>query len=107
MAMASVTTNHPPMFEQVQRPRIPRQTDWCRNPIDAFLAEKHRGKNLTPRPEAPKQVLLRRVYLDLIGLAPTPAEQHAFLADTSAGAYEKVVDRLLQDPRYGERWGRH
>ena len=107
VASASVTTNHSPMFEQVQRPQPPRQTAWGRNPIDAFLAQKHREKNLTPRPEAPKQILLRRLYLDLIGLAPTPAEQRAFLADTSANAYEKVVDRLLQDPRYGERWGRH
>src|SRR5436190_21117033 len=108
MACASITTNHPPpMFDRVQWPQVPQPTPWCKNPIDAFLAQKHRQKNLTPRPEAPKQVLLRRVYLDLIGLSPTPAEQRAFLADTSANAYETVVDRLLQDPRYGERWGRH
>ena len=78
-----------------------------RNPIDAFLAQKRLEKNLTVRPEASKTILLRRVYLDVIGLTPTPEEQRAFVADTSAGAYEKVVDRLLQDPRYGERWGRH
>src|SRR5262249_8367197 len=62
---------------------------------------------LIPRPEAPKAVLLRRVYLDLIGLPPTAEELHAFLKDESADAYEKVVDRLLTSPQYGERWGRH
>ena len=66
-----------------------------------------RARGLTPRPEAPRDVLLRRVYLDLIGLPPTPEELHAFLADASPDAYEKVVDRLLASPRYGERWGRH
>ncbi|MBI4659400.1 MAG: DUF1553 domain-containing protein [Verrucomicrobia bacterium] len=78
-----------------------------RNPIDAFIAAEHQRLNLRPRPEAPKEILLRRVYLDLIGLVPTPDEQRAFASDRSPGAYEKVVDRLLQDPRYGERWGRH
>ncbi len=95
------------MFEAVQRPDIPQSAGGARNPIDAFLAQKRRDKNLTPRPEAPKHLLLRRVYVDLIGLTPTPEEQRAFLKDTSADAYEKVVDRLLEDPRYGERWGRH
>src|SRR5204862_6883381 len=56
---------------------------------------------------ASKEVLLRRIYLDLIGLSPTPEEQSAFLNDRSPRAYEKVVDSLLDDPRYGERWGRH
>src|SRR5262249_36162009 len=59
------------------------------------------------RPESQRGVLLRRVYLDLIGLPPTRAELHAFLQDTSPNAYEKVVDRLLASPQYGERWGRH
>ena len=77
------------------------------NPIDAFLAARHAEQGLTARPPAEKQVLLRRVYLDLIGLPPTRQELHAFLADDSPAAYEKVVDRLLDDPRYGERWGRH
>ena len=107
LAGASVNTNHWPLFEPVERPDIPRASAWVRNPIDAFLAQKHREKNLTPRPEAPKHILLRRAYMDLLGLTPTPDEQRAFLADTSANAYEKMVDRLLQDPRYGERWGRH
>ena len=78
-----------------------------RNPIDAFIAVEHRARGLIPRPEAPKHILLRRVYLDLIGLSPTPQEQEAFQNDTSPDAYERAVDRLLDDPRCGERWGRH
>jgi hypothetical protein len=78
-----------------------------RNPIDAFIAAEHRARGLKARPEAAKEILLRRVYLDLIGLTPTPKELMAFEEDNSPDAYEKVVDRLLADPRYGERWARH
>jgi hypothetical protein len=96
-------------FAKVQRPPLPKlkSTSWVRNPLDAFLAAEHEERGLTPRPEATKSVLLRRLYLDLVGLPPTPAELNAFLADTSPDAYEKVVDKLLADKRYGERWGRH
>jgi hypothetical protein len=96
-------------FETVKRPAIPavKNSAWVRNSIDAFIAAEHEARGLNPRPEAPKEVLLRRVYLDLTGLPPTPAELHAFLADEAPDAYEKVVDRLLASPRYGERWGRH
>ena len=96
-------------FEPVQRPLLPvaRNQRWARNPIDRFIAAEHEARSLKPRTEASKEILLRRVYLDLIGLSPTPDEQRAFLADRSADAYEKVVDRLLADPRHGERWGRH
>lgn len=96
-------------FERVKRPAIPavKNPDWVRTPIDAFIAAEHEAQGLKPRPQAPKAVLLRRVYLDLIGLSPTPEEQRAFAEDQSSDAYEKVVDRLLADPRYGERWGRH
>jgi mono/diheme cytochrome c family protein len=80
---------------------------WQRNPVDAFVARERELRGLVPRPEAPKHVLLRRVTLDLLGLPPTRAELQAFLADPAGDAYEKVVDRLLSDPRYGERWGRH
>jgi hypothetical protein len=102
-------------FEPVKRPPVPTPIDresegrasrWL-NPIDAFLAAEHKRHGLEPRPEASKAVLLRRVYLDLIGLPPTAEELHAFLADRSPDAYEQVVDRLLAYPRYGERWGRH
>lgn len=78
-----------------------------RNPIDAFLLADMREKGLKPRPIAPKHILLRRLSLDLIGLNPTPKEILAFEQDTSPNAYEKVVDRLLASPQYGERWGRH
>jgi hypothetical protein len=96
-------------FETVKRPAVPqvKNQSWVRNPIDAFIAAEHEERGLKPRPEASKAILLRRVYFDLIGLPPTPAEQHAALADTSADWYEKVVDRLLASPQYGERWGRH
>lgn len=84
-----------------------QNTSWVRNPIDKFVLAKLQEKQLVPSPEADKATLLRRVTLDLIGLPPTPDELRAFLADTSPNAYEKVVDRLLASPRYGERWGRH
>ncbi len=96
-------------FDPVQRPAIPvvRSAAWIRNPIDAYIAAEHEARGLKPRPEAAKNILLRRLYLDLIGLPPTPEELHAFLNDSSSDAYEKVVDRLLDSPLYGERWGRH
>jgi hypothetical protein len=74
-----------------------------KNPIDAFLTEKLASKGLTLAPDADRRTLLRRVYFDLIGLPPTPAEVAAFLKDTSPDAYEKVVDRLLASPQFGER----
>ncbi|SIO59266.1 Planctomycete cytochrome C [Singulisphaera sp. GP187] len=77
------------------------------NPIDAFLAAQQKGQGIVPGPLADKETLIRRIALDLTGLAPTPTELHTFLEDSSADAYEKVVDRLLASPRYGERWGRH
>ncbi|MEK6263033.1 MAG: DUF1553 domain-containing protein [Planctomycetota bacterium] len=81
--------------------------EWVRNPIDAFVAQEHARHKLAAQPPAPKQVLLRRVYLDLIGLPPTREELQAFLADESPEAYAKVVDRLLDSAQHGERWGRH
>jgi hypothetical protein len=96
-------------FEQVQRPAVPQVKNpaWVRNPIDAFIAEQQAKQGLQPRPEATKAVLLRRVYLDLIGLPPTREELQAFLKDTSPQAYEKVVDQLMNSPRYGEAQARH
>lgn len=80
---------------------------WAVHPIDRFLAIEHERRGLSPAPVAAKNLLLRRVYVDLIGLPPSPSELAEFLADTSDNAYEKVVDRLLASPHYGERWGRH
>ncbi|HEY6168290.1 MAG TPA: DUF1549 domain-containing protein, partial [Verrucomicrobiae bacterium] len=97
-------------FETVKRPTVPiiSKTQFTiLNPIDSFIAKEHQARGLKPRPEASKEILLRRVYLDLIGLSPTPEEMSTFLADKSPDAYEKAVDRLLDSPRYGERWARH
>jgi Protein of unknown function (DUF1553)/Protein of unknown function (DUF1549)/Planctomycete cytochrome C len=80
---------------------------WINNPIDAFLAEGHESNGLTPSAAAARGLLLRRLYIDLIGLPPGREELQAFLADNSKTAYEQVVDRLLASPQHGERWARH
>ncbi len=92
-------------FIPPKRPEIPKVANaaWVRNPIDSFILARLEKEGLKPQPEADKTTLLRRVYLDLTGLPPTPADVDAFLGDKSAGAYEKVVDKLLASPRYGER----
>jgi hypothetical protein len=96
-------------FRKPARPAPPavRNTAWVRNPIDAFITAEQEKHGVTPLPEADKRTLLRRVYIDLTGLPPGPADVAAFLADSSPQAYEKVVDKLLASPGYGERWGRH
>jgi hypothetical protein len=81
-----------------------KHADWVRQPMDRFILARLEKEGLEPSPEADKGALLRRVSLDLTGLPPTPEEEAAFLADSSPGAYEKQVDRLLASPRYGERW---
>jgi Protein of unknown function (DUF1549)/Protein of unknown function (DUF1553)/Planctomycete cytochrome C/F5/8 type C domain len=93
----------------LSRPAVPAVKDktWGGTPIDAFLLAALEAKGLHPSPPADKTTLLRRVTFDLIGLPPTPEEIDAFMADNSPDAYERVVDRLLASPRYGERWGRH
>lgn len=90
------------------RPEVPKVTNtaWVRNPIDAFVLARLEKEGLRPSPEADKETLIRRVSLDLIGLPPTIPEIDAFVADKSPDAYEKVVDRLLASPQYGERWAR-
>ncbi len=96
-------------FQKPSRPTLPVVThpEWQQNPIDAFVAAEHQRRGLTARPEAARHVLLRRVYLDLTGLPPTRREVQEFQNDSSPDAYEKVVDRLLASPQYGERWARH
>jgi hypothetical protein len=88
-------------------PPIPKQKDWAVNPIDQFILANLERKGLKPAPPADKTTLLRRATFDLTGLPPTERELQDFLADQSSHAFEKVVDRLLASPRYGERWGRH
>ena len=88
-------------------PQQSRENPWVRNPIDAFIAARHAELGVKPLPSAKKHLLLRRVFLDLIGLPPTRQQLHAFLKDDSPDAYEKVVDRLLASRHYGECWGRH
>ena len=85
----------------------PKMAAWVRNPIDAFILQKLETKGLKPSPTASRRELIRRVSYDLIGLPPTPEEVTAFEADRSTDAYEKLVDRLLASPHYGEKWGRH
>ena len=86
---------------------VPETATRFDNPIDRFLEKARRDKGLEPAPRASRLTLLRRAYLDLIGLPPTPAETAAFLADDSPDAWERLIDTLLASPHYGERWGRH
>ena len=83
-----------------------QHTAWLRNPIDSFILARLELQGLKPAPEADRTTLVRRVYLDLVGLPPTPEEADAFLNDKAPNAYERLVDRLLASPHYGERWAR-
>ncbi len=96
-------------FRPPVRPPVPavKNAGWVRNPIDAFLARAHERAGIGPQPEALRHVLVRRLFIDLIGLPPQPEELAAIAADTSPDWYEKLVDKLLADPRHGERWARH
>ncbi|MDP6447089.1 MAG: PSD1 and planctomycete cytochrome C domain-containing protein, partial [Pirellulaceae bacterium] len=96
-------------FAQLKRPAVPqpRNSDWVKSPIDAFILHRLEAANLQPAGPADKVALLRRAYYDLIGLPPTPAAVDAFLADESPRAFEKVVDNLLESKQYGEKWARH
>lgn len=94
----------PPRLSAI--PKV-KNSAWVHNPIDNFILAKLEAKGLKPAAPASKITLLRRVYADLAGVPPNPQEAKTFLTDTSPKAYEKLVDRLLADHRYGERWGRH
>jgi mono/diheme cytochrome c family protein len=95
-------------LQPLTRPDVPAvKSDWVRSPIDAFILARLEQEKLAPSPEADRRTLIRRLTFDLHGLPPTPAEIADFLADRSDNAYEKLIDRLLESPRYGERWGRH
>src|SRR4051794_32581616 len=95
-------------FVPPTRPAVPSVKDpkWVRNPIDAFILSGLEGSGLAPAPEADRTTLIRRLRFDLTGLPPTPEEVEAFLADTRTDAYERLVDRLLASPEFGERWAR-
>ena len=96
-------------FRPVQAPEVPqpKSPGWVRTPVDAFILEKLKSQHLAPVAEASKRTLIRRATFDLIGLPPTPEEVQAFLADDSPDAYRALIERLLESPHYGERWGRH
>ena len=96
-------------FQPPKRPRVPkvRQKHLVRTPMDAFLLEKLEAKGLSFSAQADRLTLMRRAYLDLIGLPPEPEEVEAYLKDRGPDAYERMIDRLLASPHYGERWGRY
>ncbi|MDC0317163.1 PSD1 and planctomycete cytochrome C domain-containing protein [bacterium] len=96
-------------FEPVVKSAPPRIADqsWCVNPIDQFILKRLESEGLKPSIQANRAVLIKRLYVDLIGLLPTPSQVDAFLADDSATAYESLVNELLRSKHYGERWGRH
>ena len=91
-------------FQPPKAAPVPSQTA---NPIDAFVDARMRAVGIAPAPPADARTLLRRAYADLLGVPPSPEEADAFLNDSSPEAYGKLIDRLLADPRYGERWARH
>ena len=96
-------------FQPVVRPKLPvvKQAAWPRSPLDTFILAGLEAKGRSPAVPTDREVLIRRVTLDLVGLPPTLAEIDAFVRDASPRAYETLVDRLLASPHYGERWGRH
>ena len=96
-------------FDAIVRPPVPavKESGWVRGPIDAFVLAKLEAEGLAPAPEADRRTLIRRLSYDLTGLPPSPQEVEAFVGDDSTDAYERLVDRLLASPHYGEAWGRH
>lgn len=93
-------------------PRIPQfekasETAWVRNPVDALILAKLRDQGLGPAPAADRRTLIRRLYFDLIGLPPSPSDIDLFVTDTSPDACDRLIERLLASPQYGERWGQH
>lgn len=96
-------------FRPPSRPAVPKveNESWVRNPIDAFVLSKLEEKKLKPGAPADRRTLIRRAHFDLLGLPPCPEEVEEFVRDTAPDSYERLIDRLLMSPRYGERWGRH
>jgi len=103
----ALTTDHW-SFQALTRSVVPElDNDWVRGPIDAFILAKLQEAGLEPSPEADRVTLIRRLYLDMHGLPPSPEQIEAFLSDQRPDAYERLVKAVLASPRYGERWGRH
>ncbi len=96
-------------FQPLKPAALPtvKRTGWAKNPIDRFILAKLESKGMKPNPYANRRTLIRRATFDMLGLPPTPEEVNAFVNDPAPDAWEKVVDRLLASPHYGERWGRH
>lgn len=109
LAKAAATKPKHWSLQPIQEPRLPtiRDRAWVRNPIDRFILGRLEAEGVSPSPEADRPTLLRRLFLDLTGLPPTPAEASAFLDDSSPDAYERLVDRLLASPHFAEQWARH
>ena len=112
VSLSATTTEKDRQFWAFQKPSVSplpdvRATNRVRTPVDRFILAKLESEGLTFSPEASKRILLRRAYFDLIGLPPTPAQARDFLEDESSNAYERLIDRLLASPQYGERWGRY
>ncbi|MDE0107062.1 MAG: PSD1 and planctomycete cytochrome C domain-containing protein [Bryobacterales bacterium] len=108
-AIASASASEHWAFQPITRPEPPRVRgdEWVRNPIDRFVLAKLESEAIDPSPAADKLTILRRLSLDLIGLPPTWEQAEAFLGDSSPGAYERLVDALLDSKHYGEKWARH
>lgn len=97
-------------YQPIRRPELPQlpvEQDWSQSPIDAFVLKTLNDKGIAPSGPADRSTLIRRLSLDLLGLPPTPQEVAAFVHDSTPDAYETLVDRLLESPHFGERWGRH
>ena len=99
-------------FQAVQRPALPplasdEERRWVRNTIDGFILDRRRQAKIPAAPEADRGALIRRLYFDLTGEPPSPADIARFTSDTSPDAYEQLVDRLLASPQYGEHWAQH
>jgi len=94
-------------FQRVVKAKPPEAHSELANPIDRFIAKRLADAGIAPMPQASKRTLIRRLYYDLTGLPPRPKDVKAFVEDDNPKAYERLVDRLLQSPQYGEQWGRH
>lgn len=96
-------------WQPLKTPSIPKVQDakWCRTPVDFFLKQAMEARSIQPNPMADKRKLIRRAYLDLIGLPPSPVDVEKFVKDNAPDAYARLLDGLLENPHYGERWGRH